>query len=90
MKTYTTTVTERGQVTLPAHVRRLLGVKPKEQVTFEVEGDEIRLTPTRYTVESVRGAVPAISPHKSLDEIYHEAGEEYVRRTLTELNDNGA
>ncbi len=90
MKKYTTTVTERGQVTLPAHVRRLLGVRPKEQVTFEVEGNEIRLTPTHYTVESVRGIVPALSPHKSLDETYQEAGEEYVRQTLDELNDNRA
>lgn len=86
LKRYTTTMTERGQVTLPADVRRLLGIKPKEKVTFEVEGNEIRLTPPRFTVESVRGSVPALSERKSLEEIYQEAGDEYARHVLGEMN----
>jgi AbrB family looped-hinge helix DNA binding protein len=34
-----TTVTEKGQVTIPADVRALLGLRPKDKVIFEVDGE---------------------------------------------------
>ena len=34
MKELLTTVTKRGQVTVPAEVRRLLGIKPYDKVAF--------------------------------------------------------
>lgn len=34
-----TTVTIKGQVTIPKEVRDLLGIKPGSAVTFEVAGD---------------------------------------------------
>lgn len=36
-------VTSKGQVTIPQHVRRRLGVEPGSEVDFEVEGDAVRL-----------------------------------------------
>ena len=38
------TVTTKGQVTIPQEVRRLLGVTPRDRVVFLVDGDEIRLS----------------------------------------------
>ena len=38
-----TTVTEKGQVTIPADVRATLGLKPKDKVIFEVEGDVAKM-----------------------------------------------
>jgi AbrB family looped-hinge helix DNA binding protein len=38
-----TTVTQKGQVTIPLAVRKQLGIKPRDKVRFEVEGDIVRL-----------------------------------------------
>ncbi len=46
----TVTVSEKGQVVIPASLRRSLGIKPGTQLQFEREGDTIRVT--------VEGAVP--------------------------------
>lgn len=85
MKQFTTTITQRGQVTLPAYVRRVLGIQPREKVTFEVEGNEVRILPAQYTVESVRGSVPALREPKSLEEMGEIAGQEHARHVLDEL-----
>lgn len=86
MRQYTTTMTQRGQVTLPAHVRRVLGLKPREAVTFEVEGNNVRIVPAPFTVESVRGSVPALKEPKSLKEITAIAAEEHARHVLDEMD----
>jgi AbrB family looped-hinge helix DNA binding protein len=85
MQQYHTTLTERGQVTLPVEIRKRLGVKPKDKVTFEVEGDDIRIVPSRFTVESVRGSVPALAQPRSLEEIFDIAGEEHARHVIDEM-----
>jgi AbrB family looped-hinge helix DNA binding protein len=46
----TVIVSEKGQVVIPAALRRSLGIKPGTQLEFEREGDTIRVT--------VEGAVP--------------------------------
>ena len=46
----TVIVPEKGQVVLPAALRRSLGIKPGTQLEFAREGDSIRVT--------VEGAVP--------------------------------
>ena len=38
MKTMITTVTERGQISIPSAVRRILGVSPGEQLVWEALG----------------------------------------------------
>ena len=37
MKEYTATTTQRNQVTIPAAVRRLLGIKPRDKVAFTID-----------------------------------------------------
>lgn len=36
-------VTSKGQVTIPQHIRRRLGVEPGSDVDFEVDHDTVRL-----------------------------------------------
>jgi bifunctional DNA-binding transcriptional regulator/antitoxin component of YhaV-PrlF toxin-antitoxin module len=40
----TARLTTKEQVTVPADVRRILGVRPHAEVTFVVVDDEVRLT----------------------------------------------
>jgi antitoxin PrlF len=88
VKQFDTTITQRGQVTLPAEVQRVLGVKPREKVTFQVEGNEVRVVPSRFTVESVRGSVPPLKERRSLDRLYQDAGDEYAQRVIDQLDDD--
>lgn len=49
----TVTVSDKGQVVIPAAIRRGLGIKAGTELEFELEGSEIRV--------SVRHAVPVAS-----------------------------
>ena len=40
MKTLVTTVTERGQVSIPAEIRKQLGLGPGERLEWEVVSDQ--------------------------------------------------
>ncbi len=57
MKEITTTITQRSQVTIPAEVRRVLGVKPRDKVTFTIEDGEVRLASAPFSLESAYGSV---------------------------------
>jgi AbrB family looped-hinge helix DNA binding protein len=39
----TASVTSKGQVTIPAKIRRLLSIKAGDRLLFESEGDEVRI-----------------------------------------------
>ena len=43
----TTTLTSKGQVTIPRDVRQHFGLKQGMALTFEIEGDHIALRPAR-------------------------------------------
>ncbi len=51
------TITKSGQVTLPASVRKKLGVKPRDKLIFRIEEDAITVMPARYTLEQAFGSV---------------------------------
>lgn len=50
-------LTQKGQVTIPAQIRALLGLKPKDMVRFELIGDVVRLKPARSNLLEGYGAV---------------------------------
>jgi AbrB family looped-hinge helix DNA binding protein len=41
----TVTVSDKGQVVIPAAIRRRLGLVPGSKLDFELEGDSIRVRP---------------------------------------------
>lgn len=86
MKEVISTVTEKGQVTIPAEVRKRLGISRGEKVAFLIEGDDVRLKPVRFTLESVFGSVPAL-PSRETDDFedqIEEAMEEETDRIVGE------
>lgn len=50
------TVTTKGQITIPVAIRRKYGIHPNDQVDFITEGDRIILVPVK-TLRDFRGAV---------------------------------
>jgi len=52
------TVTEKGQVTIPKAIRMFLKINPSDKVDFTVEGDKVILKPIK-SLRDFRGAVPS-------------------------------
>lgn len=52
-----TTVTEKGQVTIPREIRERLRLRPRDRVIFEVEGDAVRIRRAPSKALALYGAV---------------------------------
>ncbi|MEM8821344.1 MAG: AbrB/MazE/SpoVT family DNA-binding domain-containing protein [Pseudomonadota bacterium] len=66
--TLESTVTSKGQTTLPKDVREHLGLKPGDKVRYLVIGDEVRLVRPRK-VMSLCGSLPYEGDPVSLDKM---------------------
>jgi AbrB family looped-hinge helix DNA binding protein len=74
-----TTLTQKGQVTIPKHVRDSLGLKPHDKVEIVVEGDEARLRKKGKTIAEVVGTLPQLDvPVEEMGRIARE--ERAIRR----------
>ena len=85
MKVITTTITQRGQVTIPAEVRRFLGLKPKDKVAFTIEDGEVRLTPASFDLASAYGSVKPSQTSDGFEEASRTAKDEKAEKTVGEL-----
>ncbi len=67
MKAFISTISSKGQVTIPVDVRRRLGVNTADEVAFVLTDEgKGELCPARFTLESVLGSIPAL-PNESID-----------------------
>lgn len=85
MKEILTTMTKRGQITVPADVRRVLGLKAKDKVAFAIEDDRVELRPVQFTLETAFGSVKPATKTEDLKSIAWVAHEEKVKRELEKL-----
>lgn len=65
----TSSVTSKGQVTIPIEVRRLLKLRPHDKVTFTWDGGTVSLEAERRSVvERTRGMFKSDVPPLSLED----------------------
>ena len=78
MREIPATITSKGQLTLPAEVRRHLGLKTRDRVVFVIaaEPDSVKLRAPRYPdLASLRGAAGSLArpmPWKEMLDIARE------------------
>ena len=60
------TITIKGQVTLPVEIRRVLGVGPHDRVAFVVEEDGVRVRRSRDVVTRTAGTLKGYGPPEAL------------------------
>jgi len=65
----TTTVTSKGQITLPKAIRDRLALKPGDKVEFVIVDDGVRLVPVTQPVSAFKGRVPPPERSVSLEEM---------------------
>ena len=85
MKEILSSVTQRGQVTIPAEVRRLLGTKTGDKVAFQIEDGQVRLAPAAMTLESAYGSVKALSGPEDFKRVAREAKEAHVAEQVHKM-----
>jgi len=89
MREYVATVTSKGQLTLPAAVRRQLGLEAGDRVSIVIEDqDGARLRRVEHDVRSVRGliATPPGLESQDFDELIEEAMADHADLMLRRLH----
>ncbi len=85
MREIMASITQRGQVTIPVEIQRLLGLKPRGKVSFVVEAGQVRLAAPRYTLESAFGAVEPLNRPENFEELILLAKEEHAERVVQKM-----
>ena len=75
------TLTQKGQVTIPAEVRRALGLKPHDRVTFELEGDGAKIKRATSKISRWYGAVTPVERPEDFRRIREEFEEAVAGET---------
>lgn len=89
MKEIVSTITSKGQVTIPAEVRRHLGLKKSDKISFVIEEEgDVRLKAPRYpSVDSLRGAAGSLKKPLSWSEMREIAREDRLKAKCETNND---
>lgn len=78
----TTTMTTKGQVTIPREIRDALGLESGAQLDFEVEGNRIVIHPVvtvRVSDAWIQHPEVVAALHESFDEVEHDETEGAVQ-----------
>ncbi len=79
----TATVTSKGQITIPAEVRRSLGLKSGSRVDFvRMDSGAYELVPTTESVTSLKGCIPPPATPVSLEQMERAVAEAATDGTL--------
>ncbi|MCL5075739.1 MAG: type II toxin-antitoxin system PrlF family antitoxin [Chloroflexi bacterium] len=81
MRRSETTLTQKGQVTIPLGVRRALGLQPRDKIHFEVEGEVVRM---RRAPSRVLAGYGAVTPRKRPED-FREVREDFEREVAAEV-----
>jgi AbrB family looped-hinge helix DNA binding protein len=80
-------ITERGQITIPAEIRNLLGLENKGQVSFIIQDGVVTLR-RPLTLKEVAGSIKPVNTPEDWEARIREAKEEKAERTIREMERN--
>ena len=80
-----TTLTQKGQVTIPREIRVRLGLKPRDRVAFEVEGDAVKI---RRAAGKALAGYGSVKPRKKPED-FRTLREEFERGVGEEVAQEG-
>lgn len=79
-----TTLTSKGQVTIPKAIRDELGLKPHDKITCTIEDGHVSLRKAYPSLEDIVGKLPTINvPMEEWDDIIQEeVAQRYAEKFL--------
>jgi AbrB family looped-hinge helix DNA binding protein len=78
---HTSTITSKGQVTIPAELRKTLGLMPGNRIAFRLEGDNILLEAVKDDITAAFGMLDA-DRYVSVEEMDQAAATKAVAAKL--------
>lgn len=84
MTDFTSSVSPKGQVTLPQEFRERLGIRPRDRVVLQLEGDSIRVVPAKSRLDAIYASIPPLQQQLSPEDMIKIAIEEHARHVATE------
>jgi antitoxin PrlF len=77
------TLTSKGQTTIPKDIRERLGLKPGDRIRFMVNPDgSVTLVAVNLTLRQLRGILPRPERPATIEEMNEAIGEAAVERFL--------
>ncbi|HEX5505756.1 MAG TPA: AbrB/MazE/SpoVT family DNA-binding domain-containing protein [Thermomicrobiales bacterium] len=67
MGEFVSTITGKGRVTIPAEVRRALGVAAGDRIAFVIEGERVSLRRAGGVVERTAGVIETAQPAETAE-----------------------
>jgi len=77
-----TTLTSKGQVTIPKEIREQMGLKPFDKLRFYIEDGEIKVRKAYLSLEELAGSVPPLETPLDDAEVTRMAVEDWVERYM--------
>ena len=84
MPIYTSSVSPKGQVTIPVEIREEFGIRTRDTVEFMVVDRQIVPVPTLSKLQDVYGSIPPLDPTTPWREVETGARKEAVERIVAE------
>lgn len=81
---FTTSVTQKGQATIPAPIRKKLGIKPKTKIVFELKNNHEASIKTVTDFFALKGSVKSDRPFdiKAMEKAVEDAlKNKYVQKS---------
>lgn len=82
---YISTMTSKGQVTVPVEIRRALGLKAQDKLVFRVVEGRVEIEPLPMSLEEAYGSVPSLTQPEDFSSIRAVAREERAERAIQKL-----
>lgn len=87
MKELRTVITRKGQVTVPAEIRRELGLKQGDKVAFIIDEGEVRLARTGSVVAKTAGAFKSRKPPLTAEQLRESAERAMAEEAVQRMGD---
>ena len=79
------TITSKGQVTIPKEIRDKFHLKAHDRLLFKPEADRIIIKPMTGTILDIKGAFP-IKAKISFEKLRAKMEKEIARKTIREMS----
>ena len=78
---YVSSLTSKGQVTIPVSIRKALGLKPHDKVAFRMDNGTVNISPARGSVRDSAGKVK-IKGFNSMKQLRRDTARAVAERAL--------
>lgn len=85
LKEHIRRLTAKGQVTVPANVRKKLGLEPGGRIIFRILDDRVEIDRAPMTLEEAFGSVPPLERAENLETLGEQAWQEHAEKVLDEM-----